>query len=493
MFEKVSPESVGIKSENVIKFINTLNKRGANTHGILMARHGKIFAEGYYKPFSEDFLHRMYSQTKTLVSVAIGLLEEEKKLSLDDCIVKYFPDKIDGELPEYLDKQTIRDMLKMATVGECQWWFRSGDPDRTHLYLNDKRKTVPSGMRFKYDSASSQVLCSLVERLTGKRLLEFLKEKIFNHMGTFQNAVILKTANGDSWGDSALVCTMRDMASFGQLLLNGGKWQGQSLISERYVKEATSKQIDNRESIFYAPNAVGYGYQIFRICGNGFGLFGMGGQYTFCYPDKDLMVVITSDNQGNDWIVKLILNGIEDLVLDTAEEKEIAENSEQFNKLKTLLSSLELMSVKGLEDSSLRSYIDGKEFVCEQNALGIEKFTFKFDGKDRGEFLYTNAQGDKRLPFGVNFNVFGRFPQLGYSNEYGSLKTTDGFTYKDAVSIAWYDENKIAMFVQIIDRYFGNMRAIFSFSGDKVFASFSSTAENFLTEYSGEVKGTMKK
>ena len=76
MFEKITPEQAGISSDNVAKLISIMEKRGAATHGILMMKNGKIFAEEYWKPFHKDFCHRMYSQTKSFVSIAIGLLME---------------------------------------------------------------------------------------------------------------------------------------------------------------------------------------------------------------------------------------------------------------------------------------------------------------------------------------------------------------------------------------------------------------------------------
>ena len=109
MFEKITPEQAGISSATVRTFIEKLEKRGATMHGVLFMRGDKIFTEGYWKPFHKDFCHRMYSQTKTLVGVAIGLLEEEGKLKLDDKIVCYFPEKIDGEKQAYVGEQTIRD------------------------------------------------------------------------------------------------------------------------------------------------------------------------------------------------------------------------------------------------------------------------------------------------------------------------------------------------------------------------------------------------
>ena len=121
--------------------------------------------------------------------------------------------------------------------------------------------------------------------------------------------------------------------------------------------------------------------------------------------------------------------------------------------------------------------------------MGITKFAFVFNDEKTGEFLYTNEQGEKVIPFGVNHNVFGKFPQFGYSNEYGAVPTTDGFMYDTAVSLAWVGETQLILFVQIIDKYFGNISARFAFKGDEVHAVFTKSAEYFLTEYQGGLIG----
>ena len=135
MFKTITPERAGISSRFVEQFIRTLNKRGLATHSILLMRGNDIFAEYYWKPFHKDFCHRMYSQTKSYVGIAIGLLEEDGKLNLDDRIADHFPDKIDRELPANLAQQTIRHMLTMQTCGSPPSWFDCDDPDRTHQYF----------------------------------------------------------------------------------------------------------------------------------------------------------------------------------------------------------------------------------------------------------------------------------------------------------------------------------------------------------------------
>lgn len=486
MFEKITPEQAGISSKTVLDFINKLEKREVTVHGMLFMKGDKIFAEGYWSPFNKDFCHRQYSQTKSFVSIAIGLLLEEGKLSLDDKIIKFFSEKIDGETPhEYLKNQTVREMLLMTTVGAPPKWLNLEDPDRTHLYFNHERQLRLSGTIWEYDSAGSQVLSSLVEKLSGKTLLDYLKEKLFNKMGTFQTATILKTPNGDSWGDSAMICTLRDMASFGRLVLNYGVYNGERLMKEEYLKEATSNLVDNSTSSYYSAHHLGYGYQIWQVCGGGFAFVGMGDQLTVCYPEKDLIFACNCDNQGNPYCREIILINLEEMFVEKIQDQPILDDKNANLQLEEKLKDLKLRAIHGPNDSVLRQEINGKEYDCEPNTLGITKFSFVFNGNSSGEFRYTNAQGEKTIPFGVNENVFGKFPQLGYANEVGNVPTTDGFMYDDAVSFAWEKDKGLRLYIQIIDKHFGIIDAKFYFKEEKVCAYIFPVAEGFLKEYCG--------
>lgn len=484
MFEHVTPESVGVSSSHLADYFRTLCRAGLAMHSVLMMRGEALFAESYWAPFHRDFCHRMYSQTKSYVSIAIGLLLDDGKLSLDDPIVSFFPDKIDGEIPASLAKQTIRDMLLMETSQQCPHWFTAGDPDRTHLYLNKGVNHRPARTLWQYDSAGSQVLSALVERLSGKSLFDFLNERIFSHLGTFRTATILKTPNGDSWGDSALVCTPRDMMSVARLLLNGGRWKGAQLLSEAYIKEATSSIVDNDEDGWPTVLQHGYGYQIWHTEGDGFAFVGMGGQLTLCFPATDLIFCCTADVQGDPRGYDAILRPFFDLVLYRMKDTPLLPDAAAAADLAEQTRDLTLLAASGKAHVPFADELNGKTYVCTPNHTGITRFSFTFT-KDGGIFRYTNAQGDKELPFGLCRNELCKFPQLGYSNEAGGVRTTDGFLYDAAVSAAWREEHKLALRVQIIDRYFGNLRAIFAFRDDAVVVDMRSCAEDFLGEYTG--------
>ena len=496
MFERITPEQAGVSSERVYEYLTSLKRRHLPMHDLLIMKGDKVFAEFYWAPFHKDFNHRLYSQTKSYVAIAIGLLVEDGLVDLDRPAWEYFPDKIEIEMHENLKAQTVRDMLMMATVGEAANWFKSTDPDRVHLYFNSKKSENlrPSGTVWGYDSAGSQVLSTIVERLTGKSLFDFLYERIFSHLGTFKNATILKTRNSDSWGDSAMVCTARDDASFARLLMQGGKWEGKQLISEAFVKEATSKLIDNRELALYDAFHTGYGYQIWRCEGKGFAFLGMGNQLTVCLPEKDIVFVCNADSQGvADVHRALIVGNFLDMVERFMQDSPLPENKEAYDKLMREGEDLELFAVQGNPDSPLREQINGRVYDCPKNDMGITEFSFRFENEREGELVYVNAQGEKHLPFSVNANRFGKFPQLGYSDGYGGARTEGGFTYDDAVSLAWMDDNRIMIYVQIIDRYFGNCTMIFGFKGDYCTLVMRKTAEDFLEEYQGATVAKRRK
>lgn len=488
MFEKATPESLGIPSRAIRKFVSFMERRGSYTHAFLMMRGGKICQESYFAPYDITSLHRMYSQTKSFVSIAIGCLLDEGKLSLDDKIADHFPERFERELPPYLAEQTIRDMLKMTTsVYNERSWFVSGEPDRVRYYLNTYDGARPAGTIFRYDSAGSQVLCALVEKLSGMPLLSYLKTKLFSHTGGFETAQMLKTPNGETWGDSAMLCTLRDIATFGNLVMHYGKHEGEQLISESYLREATSPLVYNNTNGFHHVFHHGYGYQIWCTEQNGFAFVGMGDQLTVCLPERDFLFTMTADNQGDGGARRqLIINALFDMVVDEMQDTPLEENSEEYLALQKETAGLKLRVFPAGEKSAFFENISGKVFHAQDNPTTIKTLSLTF-GQNGGVFDYENAQGKKTLPFGIGENAIAPFPQFGYSNEYGGLRTTDGFTYRCASSLGFVEEKKCILRVQIIDRYLGNLTVTFAFRDeDTVTVHLEKCAEDFLREYEGE-------
>ena len=149
------------------------------------------------------------------------------------------------------------------------------------------------------------------------------------------------------------------------------------------------------------------------------------------------------------------------------------------------------MYAKGDKTNPMAEKINGKTFVLEDNAMGIKEVKFTFDG-DEGKIEYINAQGEKSFKFGFGKNVFGIFPQEGYSKETGSV-SAPGHYYKCAVSADWQSNNTLYLNVQAIDDYFGRLHMFFQFMDENtITVVMKKTAEDFFNEYRGMAVGYSK-
>lgn len=490
MFEKITPEQAGINSKSLIDLVNSLNNHNLNMHSMLFMKGDKIFFETYYKPFYENYLHRLYSETKSFVGIAIGLLLEEGKLSLKDPIIKYFPEYCPKNPSEYLKKQTIEDMLKMQTAHRfINGWFYLDGMDRLKIYF-DGEFDHPSGTIWEYDSDGSHVLCALVEKLTNMKLLDYLKIKLFNKMGTFQDAYYLLTPTGNTWGDSAFVATLRDQASFGYLLMNEGSFNGEQLINKDYVRTATSNLVDNTESAFHDLVSLGYGYQIWHLKNDDFVLTGMGDQLTIVFKSKGYIFSCHASNQGSSKSRQQIIEEAYKIV-DNALDTSLKENKKDYKELLEFSNNQEIRHLPYGLKSSLEKVINDKKFICESNQMNIKWFKLHLE-KDSGSFEYENLQGHKVINFGRGYNKFEVFPEEGYSNMVGK-EITKNYYYKCANSGCFLDNNKFGIEVEIIDKYFGNLLISIGFKDDKAFIKMKKNAENFLREYFGELVAQMEK
>jgi len=259
--------------------------------------------------------------------------------------------------------------------------------------------------------------------------------------------------------------------------MDGGRWQGEQLISEDYVRAATRMQTTNDLDSNIRYNTYGYGYQIWMGEQDTFSFHGMGGQFAICSPKKDFIFVCTGDNQFNATAAETIFRAVFDhLIPDEPDDSETV---------------FELPVAHGAAESDFAQEINGRTFACDENPMGVKWFRLEFDGGE-GCFVYENAQGEKRLPFGMQRNRFGKFPQYGYSDDRGNVHDESSpFLYDCAVSAGWVEPKKLQIRVQIIDRYFGSLIISFGFRDANVVAvNMAKVAEDFLCEYDGHLVGS---
>ncbi|MBE5961537.1 MAG: serine hydrolase [Lachnospiraceae bacterium] len=475
MFTYVAPEQAGVPSEAIERYLDILDERSVNIHSFVMIRKNQVFAEGYYKPFGPDFLHRMYSAGKSFVSIAIGMLEEEGKLKITDKICDYFPDKMpeDGVHP-YIAATRIVDMLRMASPHKATTYKRYGSDDWVKSFFDIEPDHIP-GTVFCYDTSATHVLSALVERLSGMELMEYLRMKLPDELKPSKEACFLKDPMGVSQGGSGLMCTMHDLAKVAYLCLQGGEFSGRQYIPAEYLKEATKKQMDT----FMHPvvdEQQGYGYQFWRMREDGFAMFGMGGQLAVCFPKFDALYVTTADTQGNPAGVQELYNAFYDTVYPYLENRIECEPGEAYEHLKERVSNLKRMPMPSKKTEEILdkwSHFCNHMYQMDENPMGINSFTM--DLFENGGTIGVHRNGTRcQIPFGFDSYTQFELPVTGQK-----CMSCAAFMENDALRIQ----------VQMIDQVFGSLKVHIRFTEDAVVIQLKRAGEGVFLGLEGILTG----
>lgn len=492
VFTYGKPEEAGISSADISAFIEKLEEYELAMHSLIIIRHGKIVAEGYWKPFDENFRHRMYSTSKSFVAGAIGLLLDEGRISLADRVCTYFPEYPEQTLHPYVRETTIRDLLMMSSpfAGTTYTLF-GNERNRTHWVESffTTKPNKPAGTVFCYDTSATYILDVVVERITGMPFMDFLYEKILHKLNFSENPKCIKSPDGYSWGGSGVLCTTLDLAKYAYIFLRGGNVNGEQLLSKQFVKDAISKQIETDTFGIGGKThkTFGYGYQIWCNEENGFVFNGMGLQHAFCYPDKDLMIVCTSGNfdQSTD-SARILFPAVRDFIVRRCSDSPLPENVEAYRKLSERLASLELLLPSGEKKSATMEKINNVTYTLTDNPMGWKWVRFNFR-ENEGTMHFENSCGEKALTFGYGEYREGELPEVHYSGDTIHIPLGRGYKYVGAG--VWRGGQNLQLSFHIIDEYLGNLKYSFAFKGDRIGFRAAKAAEGFLNDYSGVAGG----
>ena len=324
-----TPEAEGISSAAVRSFIEAADKEINTLHSFMLVRHGKVIAEAWWKPEAADKRHVLWSLSKSFTSTAVGLAVEEGKLSLDDPVLKFFKNEAPTESSENLKAMRVRDLLSMSGGHDVEPKFAIDQGPSVKAFLNHPVTHKP-GTWFRYNTPGSYMLSALVTKATGQKVLDYLTPRLFEPLG-IENPEWGATAEGYNFGGYGLFIRTEDIAKFGLLYLRKGKWNGKTLLPEKWVEAATSKQVDNSK----APSAKttdwqqGYGFQFWRCQHNAFRGDGRDGQICLVMPEQDAVVAITAQTGQMQkeldlvWEKLLPAFRVEALPADVAEEEKL--------------------------------------------------------------------------------------------------------------------------------------------------------------------------
>ena len=179
--ERSTPEAEGVPSGAVIALMDSLmGLPKTDIHSVMVLRHGKVIAEAYPAPFAPEYRHTVFSCSKTFVGAAVGLAISENRLRLTDRVASFFPDQLPDSISANLADMTVRNLLNMTSGVTPDWNMRNVRTDWIKGYLG-KQVKVP-GEHFDYDSMSSYILSAIVQKVTGMKVLDYLRMKLFEPM-----------------------------------------------------------------------------------------------------------------------------------------------------------------------------------------------------------------------------------------------------------------------------------------------------------------------
>ncbi len=270
-----------------------------HTTAFAVIQRDSLVFESYRDGWNDTLTSNIYSATKTIVGLLAGIALDEGKIhSLDDPVSRYIPIYTKGMQADV----TIRHLLTMSAGMAWDEAYSSLFSVTTHGYYgNDLYDLVTClevsekpGVQYSYRSGETQLLAFVIEAATGQTLSNYAEAKLWKPMQAERDAYWLLDKEG---GDEKAFCcfhtTARDVARFGHLLLNHGRWHGRQLVSEAYMDELMrpASYLKNQwgeDSLNY------YGFQTWILEHRGMRcpyMRGMLGQYVIAIPEHDAIIV----------------------------------------------------------------------------------------------------------------------------------------------------------------------------------------------------------
>jgi CubicO group peptidase (beta-lactamase class C family) len=466
-----TPESQGVSSKGITEFLNAIDTGKVEFHSFMFLRHGKVIAEGWWQPYSAESKHIMYSASKTFTATGIGLAISENRLKLTDKVVSFFPASVPDTLSDYMKEMTVSDLLMMSTGQDVE--PRRGQNDDWIRSFLSKAPTDAPGTIFRYNNTATFMLSSIVQQVTGGTLYDYLQPRLFKPLG-LKGIDWDLNPQGINLGMIGLRLHTEDMARFGQMLLQKGKWNGKQIVPAEWISEATTKKIDSRggnEKISADVNDwfQGYCYQMWRGRHNSVRLDGMAGQFVILLPDQDAVVILTANAQNTQREMDLVW---EYLLPAIKSESKLADDSGAYNELMKKASSLYIApsAIKSIA-SSLVPKISGKSIVFGENNYGIKEMSFTFTS-DLCLVTYKKDSGIQSIKAGLDSWKYSNssLTSLLSAPRAASPKSRDANyeilqpVIKAAASYSWTDDNTLELTARFVEESVGGEGVIFKFA-----------------------------
>lgn len=447
--ERRIPEEVGVSSEVIREYVSRLySEKAAAQQTLLILRYGKVICEAGFRGYDTHIWKNLFSASKSVTAVAIGLLMDEHKIKATDKVVDILSGYVTPIVKMKLSSLTVKHLLTMRSSVMFSEPNSVTDEDWVKGFFNAPLKGKP-GKTFAYNSLNSYMLSVIVREVSGESLTEYLRKRLFEPLG-ISEYFWERCPRGYEKGGWGLYMKPEDFAKIGILIQNGGLWEGRRILSARFISAAVKRQASVPEEY----GGFDYGYQIWvGRKGNSFLFNGMTGQNLICFPESGIIVVSNAGNgdifQQNEFF------RITEEFFDRRFEGALPQDKAARSRLKRTLFSV--MYPENKMPFDLRSVLDGKKyFTKEKHAASVGLYpvllqavqnnyscgtrSIGFDIKD-GKFFMIYEQSDETYCM-----------ELGFSKPVTTVISMHGEEYAvNAGGRFAFDEDGRRVFIMEID------------------------------------------
>jgi len=455
-----TPEQQGISSSSILAFVQAADTSVDAMNSFMLVRHGHVVAEGWWRPYDAETPHIFYSLSKSFTSTAVGLAIADGKLSLDDEVLKFFPEDAPADPSANLRAMRVRDLLRMSAghQTEAALWSDAAAARNERLTKTFLAQPVPfkPGTHFMYNSPATYMLSAIVQKVTGMSVLDYLKPRVFDPLG-FENPTWLASAQGVSMGAFGLRGRTEEIARFGQLYLQKGVWNGQQLVPAAWIAQATALQTSNGS----APTSdwdQGYGYQFWRSR-HGYRGDGAFGQYMLILPEQDAVVAITSGVRNMQSVMELVWTKL----LPAMSAGTLPEDIATQRALRAKLAALTVRMPSGRPVTARAARVSRRWYDLPENDRGIRAIALDFTPASPA-ILVRTAAGESRTAIGMGSWVRSR---TGFTNGIDRLLSVPADP-EVAASGAWTADSVFTLKLVAPQTPFYSTLT-FRFTGDRLF------------------------
>lgn len=287
-----APEAQGVSSQAIIDFLRDVGSANLELHSFMLMRGGQVIAEGWWWPYQPQRIHMTHSLTKSVAAAGVGLAIDEGRFGLDDRVVSFFPRHVPADASANLRAMTVRDLLTMEAGHDRETSGSLWRPIRTSWITEFFKIPVPHqpGTLFKYTSAASFMLSAIVSRTTGQKLSDYLRPRFLEPLGIRKLSWDTGPEN-ISTGGNGLSWTTDASLKLGAVHAANGRWKGQQILSEQWVRAATTRQSGDAED--------DYGYHWWMGPGRSYYALGLFTQLAVVFPEHDATLAIFSAINGS--------------------------------------------------------------------------------------------------------------------------------------------------------------------------------------------------